>query len=60
MRQGELIRLLKKSGCKIKREGKEHTVYYNPKTNGEAPISRSSKEIATGAVNSILKDLGLK
>ena len=57
----ELVRYIKKQGCLLKRNGKEHDIWINPNTGGKSSIPRhSSKEIPTGTVKSILKDLGLK
>ena len=61
MKWSEVVRMIKKCGAKYKREDKEHTVYWNPKTGGEARIPRhSSKEAPTGTVQAILRQLGLK
>jgi len=61
MTVSELLRVLKKQGCCLKRSGANHDIWVNPKTNGESAIPRhSSKEIPTGTANKILKDLGLK
>lgn len=60
MKRGELIRLLSKNGFSIKREGKEHTIYWNQTTRKEVQVPRSKKELKTGTANRILKDAGLK
>jgi len=61
MKAGELIKLAKKNGCRIKRHGSEHDIWINPKTGGTAAIPRhQSKEISTGLAIRIMKDFGLK
>lgn len=65
MKVSELIKKLRKSGCYLndhgKDHGKEHDEWYNPITGKYFRIPRhKNKELATGTVNSILKDAGLK
>ena len=36
----ETIRLLEKNGFVWKREGKKHTIYWNPKTGQPIPVKR--------------------
>jgi len=57
----ELTKLAKKQGCHIKRHGAEHDIWVNPTTGKTARIPRHpGKEIATGTMHNIKKDLGLK
>ncbi|MCL2009597.1 MAG: type II toxin-antitoxin system HicA family toxin [Synergistaceae bacterium] len=57
----EMIRRLKSEGILFKKHGKKHDTYYNPKTRGEAQISRhQTEELKKGTAERILKDLGLK
>ena len=61
MKVGELIRLVKRNECKIKRHGAEHDIWINPKTGKTAAIPRhNNKELTTGTAERIMKDLGLK
>ncbi|MCM1226036.1 MAG: type II toxin-antitoxin system HicA family toxin [Clostridium sp.] len=61
MQYGELIKKLKKSGCRLLRQGGNHEIWYNPRNNQKTQVERhKGKEIATGTVNKIFKDLGLK
>jgi Predicted periplasmic or secreted lipoprotein len=61
MKVSELVKLAKKKGCRIFRNGSEHDIWINPLTGKTAPIPRHpSKEIATGTANRIMKDLGLR
>lgn len=36
----ETIRALLKNGFAVAREGKKHTIYYNPKTHQTIPVKR--------------------
>ncbi len=61
MKVSELIKLLKKAGCYLTDHGKEHDEWYSPITNKHFRVPRhKSKEIATGTVNNIFKDSGIK
>jgi predicted RNA binding protein YcfA (HicA-like mRNA interferase family) len=61
MKVSELIKLLKKGGCKIVGHGGNHDIWYSSATNQKIIVPRhGSKEIATGTANKILKDAGLK
>ncbi len=58
---GELVRVIKRQGCQLKRNGGEHEIWINPKTGGEAQIPRHyAKELKIGTTQKILKDLNLK
>ncbi|MBA7606097.1 hypothetical protein ES703_13236 [subsurface metagenome] len=58
MKRKILIQYLVKNGCVIEREGKKHTLYYNPATNKSATIPRH-REINTFTAKAICKDLGI-
>ena len=61
MKISEIVRLIKKHGCIIKRHGAEHDIWINPTTGGEASVPRhSSKELPTGTAEKNLKGLKLK
>lgn len=60
MKTAELLKLFKKEGVQLTRRGKRHDIYYSPITKKEFPVPRHKTEIATGTLNSILKDAGLK
>ena len=61
MRRSELVKLLKKNGCYFFREGGRHDIWYSPITKNFFPLERhSQKEIATGTLNEILKEAGIK
>ncbi|PZU94515.1 MAG: addiction module toxin, HicA family [Chelatococcus sp.] len=62
MNASELKRYLAKQGCTFENHkgGSGHvTVYLNGRTS-QIPMHGSRKELGTGLVRSILKDLGLK
>lgn len=61
MKVSELIKILKKHGCKLKRNGGRHNIWYSPITGNEFAVPRhEAKELKTGTANSILKDAGIK
>ena len=60
MKTSELIKLLKENGCDLVEHGKEHDKYYSPVTRVYFRVPRHKKEIATGTLNRILKDAGIK
>jgi predicted RNA binding protein YcfA (HicA-like mRNA interferase family) len=61
MKVSEMIRCIKKEGCKIDRNGSSHDIWMNPKTGGKTSIPRHpSKELAIGTADNILKELNLK
>ena len=43
MRRKNFIRELVKSGCYLKRHGKKHDIYMNPKNGKQAPVPRHSE-----------------
>lgn len=62
MNASELRRLLAKQGCTFEthKGGSGHlTVRHGEKTS-QLPVHGGNKELGTGLVNKILKDLGLK
>lgn len=60
MKTTELLKLLKKHGVQLVEHGKRHDLYISPITGKVFPVPRHKAEIATGTLNSILKDAGLK
>jgi predicted RNA binding protein YcfA (HicA-like mRNA interferase family) len=55
----ELIRELKRAGCRLKRSGGRHDVYHNPSTNRSAPVPRHT-EIPDTLCALIRRQLGLQ
>jgi len=53
-----LLRHLQKHGCRLLREGKRHTVYYNPENNKTSTIPRHN-EINDFLARKICRDLGI-
>lgn len=61
MRYSELEKDLKKAGCKVFREGANHTMWYSPITGQCFPVSRhKTEEIPRGTLKSIRKAAGLE
>jgi predicted RNA binding protein YcfA (HicA-like mRNA interferase family) len=61
MKVSELIKILNKNGCICIEHGKEHDKWYSSITEKYFMVPRHpAKEIATGTVNRIMKDAGLK
>lgn len=58
MKRHELIRELVAAGCYLKRRGKRHDIYANPKTGCSAPIPRH-REIKQSLCDLIRKQLGV-
>ena len=58
MKRRQLIRELIKAGCYLKRPGKKHDIYTNPKNGRKAPIPRHP-EIKDSLCELIRKQLGL-
>jgi mRNA interferase HicA len=58
----ELKKLLARQGCTFesKKSGSGHLVVRRGDKRSELPMHGSRKELGTGLVNRILKDLGLK
>lgn len=46
MKRRDLVRYLEQQGCVLLREGRNHTVYLNPRTGQRTSVPRH-KEIAT-------------
>lgn len=62
MNGAELRKLLRKHGCKFEnhRGGSGHQTVRRGKFKSVIPSHGSSRELGTGLVNKILKDLGIK
>ena len=59
MKRKDLIKHLLGQGCIFEREGKKHTLYYNPKSKKSATIPRH-KEINTFTARGICRDLEIE
>ncbi|HHT9126042.1 MAG TPA: type II toxin-antitoxin system HicA family toxin [Candidatus Brocadiia bacterium] len=59
MKRREFIRELVDTGCYLKRHGKKHDIYVNPRTGKKAPVPRHS-EIRDSLCELIRKQLALK
>ncbi len=58
MKRNDLIKHIIEYGCVFEREGKKHTLYYNPKTRNSATIPRH-REINTYTAREICRDLNI-
>ena len=59
MKRQDFIRELEKAGCYLKRHGKKHDIYVNPKNGKKAPVPRHA-EIKNTLCEVIRKQLELK
>ncbi|MCD6594439.1 addiction module toxin, HicA family [bacterium] len=57
MKRIQLLKYLHSHGCKISREGKQHTIFWNSKTERGAAVPKHS-EIENIIVEVICKELG--
>ncbi len=61
MRYREVSKKLRKLGCRELRQGKgSHRIWHNPKTGQIASVPDwGSKDLATGTVRAIIRELGI-
>jgi len=59
MKRHDLEKHLRLQGCVLLREGKKHSIYYNPSKELTSALPRHN-EIAKGLCIKICKDLGIK
>ena len=58
MKRRDLVRHLAAQGCELLREGRRHSVFYNPKTNRTSSVPRHG-EINDFLARKICRDLGI-
>jgi hypothetical protein len=58
VKRGHLIRELIAAGCYLKRHGKKHDLYTNPRNGRQAPVPRHS-EVKESLVQMIREQLGI-
>jgi len=58
MKRNALLKYLRSQGCKLVREGGNHSWWWNPKTNKRSSVPRH-KEISDTLAIKIFKDLGV-
>jgi len=58
MKRKLFLKFLTENGCILEREGKKHTLFYNPTTNKSATVPRH-REINTFTARAICRDLGI-
>jgi predicted RNA binding protein YcfA (HicA-like mRNA interferase family) len=57
----ELIKILERHGCYLKKNKTRHYLFYSPITNKEFTVPRHpSKEVKIGTCKNILKDAGIQ
>jgi mRNA interferase HicA len=59
MKRQDLIRHLEKHGCILIREGKKHSIYYNPNTNKQSAVGRHL-ELSDLLCNKVCKQLEIE
>lgn len=61
MRYSELEKELRAAGCRILREGKNHTIWYSPITGQQFTVPRhKTQEVPKGTLENIRRAAGLK
>ena len=58
MKRRDLIHHLEKHGCVLLREGRKHTVYYNPSNRKTSTVPRHA-EVVDFLAQKIFRDLGI-
>jgi predicted RNA binding protein YcfA (HicA-like mRNA interferase family) len=59
LKVSELIRILKKNDCYLKRNGRSHDIWYSNKTRKQFSVPRHlSQDIPKGTYENIKKDAG--
>jgi mRNA interferase HicA len=59
MKRRDLLRVLRQQGCRLAREGVEHSIWENPTSNRRASVPRH-REIPEFTVARICKQLGVE
>jgi predicted RNA binding protein YcfA (HicA-like mRNA interferase family) len=59
MKRRDFIRELVDAGCYLKRHGKRHDIFVNPRNGRKAPVPRHS-ELKNSLCELVRKQLGLK
>jgi len=59
LKREAFLKQLTNAGCYLKRHGKKHDIYFNPKTGRKAPVPRHS-EIKDTLCTLIKKQPGIK
>jgi mRNA interferase HicA len=58
MKRRDLIRHLESHGCRLRREGRSHSVYENP-ANGKSSTVPRHREVNLFTARSVCQDLGV-
>lgn len=61
MKYSELEKMLRNAGCRVEREGRNHTIWFSPITGEKFPVGRhKTEDVKPGTLKSILTAAGLK
>nr|DAM73769.1 MAG TPA: hypothetical protein [Caudoviricetes sp.] len=60
MKRSELVKILKKHGCKFIEHGGNHDKFYSPLTGKTFPVWRHAKDIPPGTARAIFKQAGIE
>ena len=60
MKRSELVKILKKHGCKFVEHGGNHDKFYSPITQKSFPVWRHAKDIPPGTAKAIFKQAGIE
>ena len=58
MKRRALLRYFRRHGCELLREGKKHSIYWNPANRRTSAVPRHT-EVVDQLVRKICKDLGI-
>jgi len=58
MKRVDLIRLIESNGCSLLRQGRKHSVYFNPSNNQTTTVPRH-REVNDHLARKICRDLGI-
>ncbi len=59
MNRSELVKILKRHGCRFVVHGSRHDTFYSPITGKQFPVWRHATDIPSGTVKAILKQAGI-
>ena len=60
MKRSELIKILKRHGCRFVEHGSKHDMFYSPVNDQKFVVWRHVKDIPKGTAAQIFKEAGIK